>query len=183
MGDSAFLLDRISALMQAAVRDDAARHGLLPVHLQVLSYLDHANRYSDIPTAVAEYLGITRGTVSQSIGVLERDGYVVKVRDETHGRLVHLELTELGREVVGSSWARRVAEAFDSVDAEAMQVALVSMLRSLQANNGQSAFGVCHTCAHFRRNGRRALCGLTLDPLESRQTQKICREWTSPDAA
>ena len=36
---TALLLERLGALLSLAVREDAARHGLLPIHIQVLHYL------------------------------------------------------------------------------------------------------------------------------------------------
>lgn len=45
------LLERVAALIQKSVRDDAARFGLLPMHVQLLAYLARANRYSDMPIA------------------------------------------------------------------------------------------------------------------------------------
>ena len=84
--NTAGTLERLSTLVQQAVRDDASRQGLLPIHWQVLAYLARANRYSDIPIAVAEYLGITRGTVSQTLAVLERKGLIAKEGDERHGK-------------------------------------------------------------------------------------------------
>ena len=59
MTPTVFVFERLAALIHQLVCEDAARHGLLPVHLQVLGYLAQANRYSDLPIAVAAYLGIT----------------------------------------------------------------------------------------------------------------------------
>ena len=54
MSQTSFLLERLGALIQQSVRDDAARYGLLPIHIQVLHYLVRANRYSDLPIAIAD---------------------------------------------------------------------------------------------------------------------------------
>jgi hypothetical protein len=45
------LLERVVTLIQQSVRDDAARFGLLPMHVQLPAYLARANRYSDMPIA------------------------------------------------------------------------------------------------------------------------------------
>ena len=58
MSQISLLLERLGALIQQSVREEAARHGLLPIHIQVLHYLSRANRYSDIPIAIAEYLSL-----------------------------------------------------------------------------------------------------------------------------
>ncbi|GAB4175611.1 MAG: MarR family transcriptional regulator [Wenzhouxiangellaceae bacterium] len=178
------LLERLAALIHQSVRDDAARHGLQPVHVQILGYLARANRYSNFPLAIAEYFGITRGTVSQSIRLLEARGLIRRRRDPQHGRRVKLELTEAGRRVLASGWSRQLetALAADGVDARVLGAELNRLLAALQRQNDQHAFGICHQCVHFLREADGYRCGLTLEPLIEEQTTKICREWTAPDA-
>ncbi len=180
MGGASLLLERLGALMQQCMREDAARHGLLPIQLQVLHYLSQANRYSDFPIAVADYFGVTRGTVSQTVGVLERKGLLAKVPDGRHGRRIHLELTAAGEAVIANGWAERVESALRAGDhgREVLSDALRSILMALQRQNGQKAFGVCHDCAHFLRQSGGARCGLTGEPLAEPQTRRICREWS-----
>lgn len=182
MDASYLILERLGALIHQSVRDAAARHGLLPIHVQVLGYLARANHYSDLPIAIAEYFGITRGTVSQSLAVLERKGLLVKTPDAHHGKRVHLALTPAGRAVLRNSWAGRVEAALRSLplDQAALDGALRGVLAALQRQNGQRAFGVCRQCAHFLTGKHSARCGLTGEPLAKEQTVRICREWTAP---
>lgn len=183
MDTTPLLLERLGALIHQSVRDSAAHHGLLPIHLQILGYLHQANRYSDLPIAVAEFFGITRGTVSQSLAVLERTGFVVKAPDPQHGRRVHLKLTAAGRTVLRNSWAQRLETALSSapLPAPALDLALRGLLLALQRQNGQRAFGICHQCTHFLKKPGGTRCGLTGEPLAREQTVRICREWTAPD--
>lgn len=177
------LLERIAALIQQSVRDDAARFGLLPMHVQVLAYLARANRYSDMPIAVAEYFGVTRGTVSQTLAVLERKGYVTKTADERHGKRVHLGLTPAGEAVLAGTWVSRIDAllAGQSGLAQPLETVLRALLTGLQRLNGQQAFGVCRECAYFQKLRQGGRCGLTGERLDGPQTQRLCREWS--DAA
>lgn len=183
MNPSALLLERLGALIHQSVREDAARHGLLPIHVQVLGYLAQANRYSDLPIAIAEYFGITRGTVSQSLAVLERKGMLVKRPDPKHGRRIHLELTAAGRAVLEDSWAQRLDAALQAVGGEEgegereLETGLRRVLTELQRLNGQRAFGICRQCVHFQGTPANATCGLTGEPLAEEQTGRLCREW------
>jgi DNA-binding MarR family transcriptional regulator len=181
MASTTLYLERLGALLQQSVREDAARHGLLPIHVQVLQYLAQANRYSDLPIAIAEYFGITRGTVSQTLAVLERKALVVKQADARHGKRIHLKLTPAGMAVLQDSWAERVQSALDMQDGGIMLAdALHRLLVTLQRLNGQHAFGICRQCAHFRTDSGITHCGLTGEPLAAEQAEKICREWTAP---
>jgi DNA-binding MarR family transcriptional regulator len=181
MSTVALLFERLGALVQQSVRDDAARHGLLPIHIQVLHYLAQANRYSDLPIAIAEYFGITRGTVSQTLAVLERKGLLTKEPDSRHGKRVHLKLTPAGEVALKESWADRVERAMQAlpIEAEAVEATLRGLLVALQHINARRAFGICHRCAHFLPEERGARCGLTGEPLALEQTVRICREWTA----
>ena len=184
MNQTSLLLERLGALVQQSVRDEATRHGLLPIHVQVLGYLSRANRYSDLPIAIAEYFGITRGTVSQTLGVLERKGLVRKRPDPRHGRRVHLALTPAGERVLKDSWAQRIEEALDAApqEAAALERGLRRLLAGLQELNDQRAFGVCRHCAHFIPEKQGGRCGLTGEPLKPHDAERICREWTRPEA-
>ncbi|MDT8439965.1 MAG: MarR family transcriptional regulator [Wenzhouxiangellaceae bacterium] len=182
--ESHLILERIAALIHQSVRDDAARHGLQSIHVQILGYLARANRYSDMPIAVAEYLGITRGTVSQSLKVLEDKGLIRRRPDPRHGRRVHLELTAAGRSILEHGWSGRLQAALAAQESaqHGLGDALRELLRGLQQANRQRPFGICHQCAHFLVEADGHRCGLTGEALHDEQTQKICREWTQPDS-
>lgn len=181
MNQTSLLLERLGALVQQSVRDEATRHGLLPIHIQVLHYLKLANRYSDLPIAIAEYFGITRGTVSQTLAVLERKGLLTKAPDARHGKRVHLKLTPAGESVLRDSWVERVEQLLceRTGEADALESTLRKLLSAMQRVNGQRAFGLCHQCAHFLKEEGGARCGLTREPLATEQTIRICREWTA----
>ena len=60
-------LERLTSLMRAWSREQPLVAELQPVQLSALHYLARCNRYSDTPLGVTEYLGLTKGTVSQSL--------------------------------------------------------------------------------------------------------------------
>jgi MarR family transcriptional regulator, negative regulator of the multidrug operon emrRAB len=181
MTTAPILLERIAALIHQSVREDAARFGLLPMHVQVLAYLARANRYSDMPIAIAEYFGVTRGTVSQTLAVLERKGYVTKTADERHGKRVHLRLTRAGEAVLADTWVSRIDTLLAAQPglAQPLETVLRALLGGLQQLNGQQAFGVCRDCAHFKKIRQGRQCGLTGEALDVPQTLRLCREWSA----
>ncbi len=184
MSQISLLFERLGALIQQSLRDDAARHGLLPIHIQVLHYLMRANRYSDLPIAIAEYFGVTRGTVSQTLAVLERKGLLTKEPDARHGKRVQLKLTPAGESVLGESWVERVEQVLCErpAQAAALERTLRNLLSAMQRVNGQRAFGLCRQCAHFLTEDSGARCGLTREPLATEQTVRICRAWAAATA-
>ena len=176
------LLERIGNLIRSDARDAAHRAGLQPVQLDVLSYLARCNRYSDTPAAVAEYLQLTKGTISQSIQRLEEKGFVERQTDTDDRRVSHLSLTPEARRLLRSYRRGATATAFGSHD-DRLDELLEDWLRALQQAHGQKSFGVCETCRFFEKRGAsRFRCGLTSEPLSVRDSGQICREHTPLEA-
>lgn len=174
------LIERISNLLRSEERKKYAAIGLQPVHVQVLEYLSTCNRFSDTPAAVSEYLGITKGTISQSIQVLERKNYVEKKQDSGDGRVVHLALSVAGAQLLNDIKPIDVfAQAQLAVSSNAfttIEDALNSILSALQKANNAKSFGVCQSCVNFIQVDNHYLCNLTQLPLSQDDSKKICRE-------
>ena len=181
MAGLSILLERLSNLMRAEQREGASHAALQPVHLSSLLYLSRANRYSATPAGLTEYLGSTKGTVSQSLLLLERKGLIEKRPDDRDRRVIHLALTNEGRRILDQQWPfPRVREAVAALSVprrKRLEDALQEFLTSLQRAHGSRSFGVCHTCTLFERlDDGRFRCGLTTELLVDVQTEKICRE-------
>lgn len=178
------VLERLGNLLRAQEREAAARAGLLPVHLAALGYLARANRYSNTPAGLAEYLGLTKGTVSQSLLVLERRGYVRKQTDSNDRRVVRVELTARGRRALERASppapVRAAAEELGAAGTAALTTGLERLLRTMQRARGNRSFGVCRTCRFFLRGPDGFRCGLTQEPLSAEDSERICREHESP---
>ena len=159
--------------------DAAAAWGgdLNPTQRAVLEYLGQANRFSRSPSHVAEYLGTTRGTVSQSFKSLLQKGYVTEHRSQLDKRAISFELTTAGQSIAKADNPLSGA-LVDFPDRE--KGALLASLRAvlggvLDRNDGRS-FGICNTCAHHQPTPEGGFCDLLSEPLLPAETQKICFE-------
>jgi len=184
----AALIERLSRLG----RMERFRRGLNPAQCDALNYIAVANRYSRNPSALADFLGSTRGTVSQTLIALERKGLIARRSDARDGRGVTLELTRAGRarlENGDQCPVDRAARALAGADQAELADLLAAMLGQAQRQNNFRTFGMCRTCVHFRRNGADGaeggphLCGLTREPLSDSDSLLICREHIPPQAA
>ena len=175
------LVERLGNLIRADLRRMGAEHSLQVVHLQALVYLHRANRYSNTPQALAEFLNLTKGTVSQSLLLLDRRGLIERYEDEIDRRVVRLRLSSLGEQVIaetqiGAQWQ----EATREISANRIRngvSALRQTLFMMQLDNGGRTFGVCHSCTYLQRESQRVVrCGLMGDRLSGPETRRICRE-------
>lgn len=173
------LLNALSRAMQNEQRQAAVGAGLLPVQFAMLAYLRDANRYSNMPQCLTEYLGLTKGTVSQSLKILEERGWVSRQTDEADRRVVRLALTETGRRALDSAaddaW-RAAAQHLPAGDQENLGALLTRLLASWQQARDGKTFGVCRTCRHFRPGDPNHQCGLTGEALSETDSRQICRE-------
>jgi len=174
------LVERMAALIRSEERKKCTELGLQPVHLQVLDYLSRCNRYSDTPAALTNYLGMTRGTVSQTLLLLVNKGFIKKTADATDRRMVHLSLLPEGNAILKQARTSELfiqaALIFKKHNITGHQDIFVKALTSLQKANKSHSFGLCKTCQYFTvtQNGFR--CGLTKEALSQSDSEKICQE-------
>src|SRR5262249_51223226 len=84
--DVAHPLERIARLTRAAEHGDQ----LNPAQRETLRYLSKCNRFSNSPGAITQYLGATKGTISQTVKALERKGHIDKSQREAERRSIAL---------------------------------------------------------------------------------------------
>lgn len=179
------LIERLSGLLRSDVRALLSAEGLQPVQLEALAYLARANRYSDTPKGVSEYLGQTKGTVSQTLNVLENRELLVKVPDEEDRRVTHLRLTDRGQEIL--AWARpapvlqTAAKQMPPQALAALNEQLTELLKAMQRANHYRSFAQCAGCKHnVSKSGGGFWCNLTQEPLTAAEVKLICREFEAP---
>lgn len=171
----------LARLAQADLRARATGLGLQLVHLQALAYLARANRYSNTAVALTDFLGTSKGTVSQSLALLLDEGLIRRETDERDRRVIRLSLTARGRRALtalgfGAQWSAAL-RALPTAQVEAADATLTAALRGLQRSTGNRSFGVCRSCDHFRTEAAAGFrCGLTGEPLSTQDATLICRE-------
>ena len=175
------LLERLANLLRSERRAILADFGLQPVQFEVLDYLSQCNRFSDTPMAVTEYLRQTKGTVSQTLKVLEKYELITKMPDSADKRVVHLHLTDKGKELITtvqpSSILRSLEGDSSLIDVELINKQLKHLLFNLQYKNDLKAFGQCKFCQHnVAVNEGGFFCNLTKQALSDTEVELICRE-------
>ena len=173
------LLDRVGRVTRGLQFVD----GLSPAQWEALRFLSRANRYSCGPSALADFLGTTKGTVSQTLIALENKGYLRRLRTERDRRAVRLELTPAGRALLQRDPLLVVDDAVAGLPAgerDAITEGLDRLLRDVQQRLGANDFGVCATCSLFAAEGAAGehdgphRCGLTNEPISDGETRLIC---------
>ena len=174
------LVERLGNLMRSELRKSGSDESLQPVHLQALIYLSKANRYSNTPQALADYLGLTKGTVSQTLLLLDRRGLIERFEDDIDRRVVRLRLSSAGEAMLAESqpalaWQNATRNISPNRIRNATS-ALREALVTLQEDNEGSVFGECSSCSFCQKLSQRIYrCGQMGDRLSGPETRKLCR--------
>ena len=173
------LVERLANLMRSELRKAGSDESLQPVHLHALIYLSKANRYSNTPQALAAYLGLTKGTVSQTLLILDRRGLIERYQDDIDRRVVRLRLSTAGEQLLyeaqpALAWQNATRNISPNRIRNATS-ALRETLATFQEDNEGAMFGECTDCTHCQKLSQRIFrCGLKGDRLSGPETRRLC---------
>lgn len=149
-------LVRIGQAVRAKSWGGAVAQGVTPTQGQILLLL--ASRRGGMRlAAIAEALGLTAATTSETVSTLERKGLVLKARDAADTRALSVMLTTEGQDAAGRSaqWPDFLGGAvalLPETDKRALLRSLITIIRGLQEQGHISVARMCVTCRHFEPN-------------------------------
>jgi DNA-binding MarR family transcriptional regulator len=147
-------LAKIGIALKQQAWVEAGGRGLTPTQGQVLALL-RANPGGLRLGVLAEQLGVTAATTSDSVTALQRKGLVAKEPTAGDGRGVAVVLTPAGsREAAAAAaWPDFLLEAVDELSAAEQATflrALVAMIRTLQEKGRIPVAHMCVSCRFFQ---------------------------------
>jgi len=162
--------------------------GLNPAQWEALRYLARANRYSRTPGALADFLGTTKGTASQTVIALESKGFISRARAANDRRSVQIDLTESGLDLMDRDPTELIADAAAELlpaEREALVRVMGRLVKSVRGAQGFVEFGPCldctHHCAEAEKDGAAgSRCALTGELLAAEDAARICVNFDSP---
>ncbi|AJA61094.1 MULTISPECIES: MarR family winged helix-turn-helix transcriptional regulator [Bradyrhizobium] len=134
---------------------EGTKHGLRDREWMALRFLSRANRFSRTPSALASYVGTTRGTASFIIGELERLGYLERKRSATDKRSVTLSVTQQGKKFLVRDPISVLLEPIAVLDDEAkirFRDTLRHVLDQADAAEQRHHTDVCKRCIFLRED-------------------------------
>ena len=141
-------LERLARL----IRSSGHAHGLIPAQWDVLRYLSRANGFSNSPVATAQYLGATKGTISQTIKALVKKGLVESEARSGDQRSVALHLSPKGRETLAQDPLATLARDIEDLSGKTQRrfaKAVRELLLAETARQRHASFGTCELCRYL----------------------------------
>lgn len=177
------LVDRLSRIAHSL----QFAEGLNPAQWEALRFVARANRNSCSPGTLAEFMGSTKGTVSQTLKALESKGLIRRTRKEHDRRAVVISVTPAGLKLVEKDPLGQIHDAL-SPCSETEQLGVVSGLERLvgivQKHQNIPEFGPCLGCSHYQpeacseTNSIGCRCGVSGELFNSFELDKICGDYS-----
>jgi DNA-binding MarR family transcriptional regulator len=147
-------LAKIGIALKQQAWAEAGGRGLTPTQGQVLALL-RANPNGLRLRALAEQLGVSAATTSDSVAALHRKGLVAKEGTASDGRAVIVVLTPTGSRgpPAAAAWPDFLLEAVGELSAAEQATflrALVAMIRTLQEKGRIPVARMCVSCRFFQ---------------------------------
>lgn len=144
-----------------------------------LRYMARANRFSRTVSALAEFQGTTRGTVSQTVKGLVARGYLRRSPSDRDGRSVRFDLTPAARQALERDpflGLVQAAAAMTARERDRVVEGLQRLLRGAAGPDTASRSGRCALCGHLQPGGGGGLyrCGLLEEPLATAELAEQC---------
>ena len=148
-----------------------------------LRYFARANRFSRTVSAFAEFHSTTRGTASQTVKGLVRQGFLIRTTSDSDGRSARIDLTDKAKAILARDPFQVMVEAAAALPTHLrgqLVKVLERLLRHVAQQRSRPPFGTCSCCAHLRSDAGCETppwpywCGLLNEPLSAADTEQIC---------
>ena len=176
------LVDRLSRIAHTLQFSD----GLNPAQWEALRFVAKANRTSCSPGALADFMGSTKGTVSQTLKALEAKGLIARSRCDGDKRAVRIALTEAGRDVLCRDPLSVISDAiapFSETEQADLVAGMEGLLAAVQLRQGIPEFGPCLECCHYKpeacseTNSVGCRCGVSGELFNALEIDRICADF------
>jgi DNA-binding MarR family transcriptional regulator len=161
--------------------------GLNPAQWEALRFVARANHRTCSPGALSEFMGTTKGTVSQTIKALEAKGLVRRGRVAGDGRAVRISITDAGSALLGKDPLGAIHDALTTCSPEDRLQLVDGMERlvgAVQRSVGVAEFGPCTECEHYRpercseTNSLGCRCAVSGELFSALEIDKICADFS-----
>lgn len=147
-----FGLGKLAALLRSGHRQDGAAFDLNATQVEILIRVAVQPMRAG---TLAEHLGVTAATISDSLRSLEGKGHVERRPDPSDGRALQIHPTDAGRSAAsvlgaGPGPLRTSLESLGNAEKAGLLRVLTLLIRALQEARSIPVQRMCVTCLHFR---------------------------------
>lgn len=174
-------LERVGESFRVLLWEQAKEHGLSPIQVQVLIFLNNHDEAKSAVTFLAREFNVTKATMSDVVRVLVEKKLVVKTDHPSDSRAQILRLTDDGKQMAirtgrfANSLLRQV-EQLPEQEKTGFKMILLNMIHQLIKDQVITMQRMCLTCRHYASKKEHPYCRLLNIPLTPELLRLDCPE-------
>jgi DNA-binding MarR family transcriptional regulator len=175
-------LERLSQVFRVLLWEKAKLHGLSPIQIQLLIFIQHHSPDKSTISYLAQEFNVTKPTISDAIKVLEQKKMIKKQADEVDTRSYHIQLTAAGKNIVSDTehFVNPITEIIAEIKQPEKLVLwqnITKLITQLHQSGAISVQRTCHYCKHFSSKNKAPYCKLLEQKLLQQDIRIDCAEF------
>ena len=152
-------LELFSQVFRINLWDLQKEHKISPIQIQILIFIHYHKKELCTVTELADEFNMTKATVSDSVRVLEKKGFLSKEKDSEDHRISYIKLTSDGKNVLEhfGSYSSELYKSIDKLPDQSKTIifkSFVSIISELQKNNVINERRMCSNCFYYSPSGK-----------------------------
>jgi DNA-binding MarR family transcriptional regulator len=175
-------LERLSQVFKVLLWEKAKQHGLSPIQIQLLIFIQHHSSDKSTISYLAQEFNVTKPTISDAIKVLEQKKVIKKLVDEVDTRSYIILLTTAGKKIVSDTeyFVSPVTEIVADINQPEKLMLwqnITKLITQLHQSGAISVQRTCHYCKHFSTKNKAPYCTLLEQKLLAQDIRIDCPEF------
>jgi DNA-binding MarR family transcriptional regulator len=175
-------LERLSQVFKVLLWEKAKQHGLSPIQIQLLIFIQHHAADKSTISYLALEFNVTKPTVSDAIKVLEQKNMIKKMLDQVDTRSYIIQLTIAGKKIVSDTehFVSPVTEIIADINPPEKLILwqnITKLITQLHQYGFISVQRTCHYCKHFSTKNKAPYCTLLEQKLLAQDIRIDCAEF------
>lgn len=175
-------LERLSQVFRVLLWEKAKLHGLSPIQIQLLIFIQHHSSDKSTISYLAQEFNVTKPTISDAIKVLEQKKMIKKLTDEMDTRSYSIQLTAAGKNIVSDTehFVNPITEIITEIKQPEKLVLwenITKLITQLHQSGAITVQRTCHYCKHFSSKNKAPYCKLLEQKLLPQDIRIDCAEF------
>lgn len=175
-------LERLSQVFRILLWEKAKEHGLSPIQIQLLIFIQHHSPEKTTISYLAQEFNFTKPTISDAIKILEEKKLIKKFTDSADTRSYTIRLTAAGKKVAAGTEnfvdpLTGIIEKASETDKTILWNNLSDLIVRLNKSGVISVQRTCFNCKHYSPINKVHFCNLLNRKLETQDIRIDCEEF------
>jgi DNA-binding MarR family transcriptional regulator len=175
-------LERLSQVFRVLLWEKAKLHGLSPIQIQLLIFIQHHSSDKSTISYLAQEFNVTKPTISDAVKTLEQKKMIKKLADEVDTRSYSIQLTTAGKNIVSDTehFVNPITEIIAEIKQPEKLVLwenITKLITQLHQSEAITVQRTCHYCKHFSSKNKVPYCKLLEQKLLPQDIRIDCAEF------